>query len=72
MFKYLFSQDDNLFSKINYTVLSNYYLHTNHSSSVWLYIHKGKHSDEESRAEPLYEAGNRRGPILPFRLTKLL
>lgn len=52
-FKDLFSQDDNLLSKMNYIVLSNYYLHKNHPSLIWLYVHtKDNNSNEESTAEP--------------------
>lgn len=48
-FKHLFSQDDNLLSKTNHTVLSNYCLHKNHPSSICLYIHKGKQQQSSMR-----------------------
>ena len=56
-FKHLLT-DDNLLSKINYTVLSYYYLHKTHPILIWLYIHRGTMRQYGERtAEPLFEAG---------------
>lgn len=56
-FKHLLT-DDNLLSKITYTVLSYYYLHKIHPILIWLYIHRGTTRQYGERtAEPLYEAG---------------